>query len=290
MSHSNGEFSGSFQSLSISPDGTQLAVTVVRQRSEQLWIKKLNGDPPSKLTLEGRVNRRPSWLPDGRSVLFVSDRGGEGTRALYAKRADGTAAPEVVLNGSRVLNEGLYSPDGEWVVFREGRTGGPRSNLDILAVRPGVDSEPIELASTAFQERSPALSPDGRWLAYVSTRQDRRPEVYVQPFPDAGDALWRVSTTGGQEPVWAHSGRELFYRNGANEMVSVEIETTPTFSIKNHTVLFQAGAYATNSFHVAYDVAPDDQRFAMIRYGPWQPGELVVVENFFEELKVRGTP
>jgi serine/threonine-protein kinase len=90
----------------------------------------------------------------------------------------------------------------------------------IYAIRPGVDSVAVSLEVAEFEEKSIAFSRDGWWVAYVSNNTGGD-QVYVRPFPDAGSGLVQVSTNGGYNPVWAHSGRELFYRNGANEMVAV---------------------------------------------------------------------
>ena len=103
-----------------------------------------------------------------------------------------------------VLLEGAWSADGEWLVLRVGGNG-PTKLRNILAFRPGVDSAPQELlASAQADESAPALSPDGKWLAYASDETGRN-EVYIRPFPNVDDGKWQVSTNGGQAPLWAHS-------------------------------------------------------------------------------------
>ncbi len=89
--------------------------------------------------------------------------------------------------------------------------------------------------------------------------------------------------------MWAHSGRELFYKNAAGELVAAEVQSTPAFAVGQQRVLFSAGAeFESFAFHPRYDVAPDDQRFVMIRFrGGGDAGELIAVENWFEELKAR---
>ncbi len=179
--------------------------------------------------------------------------------------------------------EGLYSSDGTWLVFRDGALG----LADIYAIRPGVDSVAVPLEVTEFQERSVSLSPNGRWLAYVSDRSGRD-EVYVRPFPDAGASLQHVSAEGGVEPVWAHCGGELFYRNGANEMVAVQFTEAPTFATVREDVLFSMDDYLTSNGSPMYDVSPDDQRFVMLRTdAEFGYTELILVENWFEELRQR---
>ena len=201
---------------------------------------------------------------------------------LWTKRADGSGTAELVLDRDAPLNEALYSPDGTWLIFREGDVGA----ADIYAVRPGVDSEPVPLVVTEFQERAIALSPNGRWLAYVSNRSGRD-EVYVVPFPDAGASLRQVSVDWGTEPRWAHSGEELFYVNGASELVALQVDADDSFAAGRQDVLFSVSDYMRSPAYAQYDVSPDDQRFIMRQIGEVATSELIWVENWVEELRGR---
>jgi serine/threonine-protein kinase len=276
-----------FSSLTLSPNGDRLAISI--QDSEgtyDLWVKQLETDngPLSRLTFAGTVNRRATWSRDGQSLTFVSNRAGEDD--LWTKRADGSGSADVVLDRRSRTTEAFYSPDSTWLVYREG--GGSAGVGNIFAIRPGVDSITVSLVATEFGARSPALSPDGRWLAYESN-ESGRVEVYVRPFPDADAGRWLVSTNGGVEPVWAHSGRELFYRNGANELVAVQVSEGSSFTWGRQGVLFSMADYLTSNGHPMYDVSPDDQRFVMLRIGGegTAASELILVENWFEELRER---
>jgi serine/threonine-protein kinase len=263
----------------LSPDGTHLAVGINANDETQIWIKQLDRGPLPKLTFAGSLNYRPAWTPDGRSVAFVSDRGDN--RDLYLRRADGTGQAELLLDEEQVIEEVTYSPDGEWLVYRE-----TAESRDLYALRGGADSVPVPLMTEGFSESAPAVSPDGRWLAYVSTKSGQS-EVYVRPFPNTNDGKWLISTDGGTEPVWAHSGLELFYRGGGN-LMAVEVLPGVTFVPGERQVLFSASEFRANNVHQQYDVAPDDRRFVMIRnQGAAEVSELIVVENFFEELKAK---
>jgi hypothetical protein len=123
-------------------------------------------------------------------------------------------------------------------------------------------------------------------MAYTSNETGSN-EIYVVPFPDAADAKWPVSAGGGSEPVWARGGGELFYRNGQSEMVAVRVETEPTFSAGPASLLFSATEYLADVNHRQYDVSPDDQRFIMLRPVGDGGRELILVQNFFEELRAR---
>ncbi len=154
-------------------------------------------------------------------------------------------------------------------------------------MRPGVDSTAAPLVATEFLDFSMALSPNGRWMAYVSSVTGR-PEVYVSPFPDVGSGRQLVSTAGGVEPVWAHSGRELFYRNGANELVAVQVTADETFTVGQQDVLFSLATFLPGNGHPQYVVSPDDQRFVMLRImNQGDDAELILVENWFEGLRER---
>ena len=139
-----------------------------------------------------------------------------------------------------------------------------------------------------FTEGAPTFAPDGRWLAYASNESGRS-EIYVVPFPSgAAAAKWLVSTNGGTEPAWSHRGGEVFYRDGAGNMVAVAVQTTPTFVRGRTTVLFPAAGFLAGAFRREYDVSPDDERFLMIRpLGASAPEQLIVIENWFEELKAK---
>ena len=150
-----------------------------------------------------------------------------------------------------------------------------------------MDSAAVPLHVTEFAERSISLSPDGRWLAYVSNRSGRD-EVYVSPFPDASASLQQVSTDGGTDPLWADSGRELFYVNGADDLVAVQVTGDPTFVAGQQEVLFSGSAFLLNPGQASYDVSPDDQRFVMLSFGNVDSSaEIIWIENWFEELKRR---
>ncbi len=270
-------WTGSFLAPELSPEGTRLAVGILETGSIDTWVKQLDRGPTVRLTFDG-VNDRPTWMPGGESVTFRSN--GD----LWTKRADGGVQEELELDRERDVADMLWSSDGEWLIYRTD-TNAPGAG-DILALRPRQDTVPVPLVATGALETTPALSPDGRWLAYASNETGRL-DVYVVPFPNSTDGRSAVSAGGGREPVWSHSGRELFYRNGQGEMVAVEVQTEPTFSAGESSVLFSASEFRANANgQRQYDVAPDGERFIMIRQvGDDMAGALILVQNFFEELR-----
>ena len=142
----------------------------------------------------------------------------------------------------------------------------------------------MPLVATAASELFPALSPDGRWLAYQSNESGGF-EIYVRPFPETGSAKWQVSTAGGNEPKWSSTGRELFYINGKSEMVSAEVRPGAAFSVGEQRVLFATSQFAAGGGIHSYSVSPDDRRFMFMREGEaTQQSELVVAENWLQEV------
>src|SRR5213079_3367769 len=272
-------------SPALSPDGKWLAIArVANAEPLNIWIKRLDRRPSIKLTLEGNDNFSPAWTPDGRSVTF-SSAPATGATELWTERADGGAPAVMQLHEKRNLYNAGWSPDGKWLIFRTDVAS--RGSGDILAIRPGIDTAPVAVVATTFTEMSPALSPNGRWLAYISN-ETGEDEIYVVPFPNTGTGKWAVSAGGGTEPVWSHRGSELFYRDASGNLVAVEVNTSPTFSLGRATVLFPAARFTSLRFNPQYAVALDDRRFLMIR--PLQtgaPDKLIVVENWFEELRTK---
>jgi len=267
----------------LSPDGKRVAVAkIINSESVNIWIKRLDRGTSIKLTLDGRESYQPAWTPDGRFVTFSSVPA-KGTVDLWTKRADNVTQAVMQLHVKGNSWNARWSPDGKWLLFQTDITS-PGAG-DILAIRPGVDTAPVPVVASRFSEMSPALSPNGRWLAYVSN-ETGADEIFVVPFPNTGAARWAISTGGGTEPLWSHRGSELFYRDASGNLVAVEVNTAPTFSLGRTTVLFPAAGFASLRFTPQYAVAPDDRRFLMIRpLETSSPDNIIVVENWFEELK-----
>jgi serine/threonine-protein kinase len=268
----------------LSSDGKLVAIARSASPGEpiNIWIKRLDRGEARKLTLEGNTNVNPVWTPDGRSITFSSEVAA-GAFDLFTKRADGGAQRVLLAHEKRSLFSPRWSPDGKWMVFQ---TDPAQSGAgDILGMRPGLDSTPVPLVVTKFTEAAPVFSPDGHWLAYISNESGRY-EIYVVPFPNTSAGKWAISADGGTEPVWAHSGSELFYRDRSQNFVAVAVKTRPTFAVGRVTVLFPGAGFDSYTFNATYAVSADDGRFMMSR--PAQtgiPDTLIVVDNWFEELK-----
>ena len=174
--------------------------------------------------------------------------------------------------------------DGGWCSGARSPSPGPATSTPS---GPG-DTTLVPLLTTPAREMSPAVSPDGRWLAYVSD-ESGQPEVYVRPFPDVATARWQVSASGGTLPVWAHNGaRAVLPQWPPGDDQPFADAGAASFAVGQPRVLFPAARYSLGGNAGVYDVSPDDKRFVFVRARDGRPGtELVVVQNWFEELRGR---
>jgi Tol biopolymer transport system component len=284
--------------LALSPDGRRVALSLLTDLGTDIWIKQVPTGPVSRLTLYAGADRSPAWTPDGRAITFLSDRPISNISTpkanpfnVWEQAADGTGEARL-LWGKDGPTDAFWSPDGQSLVLGATRSTGASAQAEILAARPGVDSlaRRIEVA-TGSNATGAALSPDSRWLAYVSNEQGAN-EVFVRPFPDVNGGKWQVSSGGGSAPLWAHNGRELFYV-ASGKMNVVRIHPGPPFSAEPPRILFtipdrvRAGSPVRGTF----SITPDDQRFLMVRDNKWEDmagtPTLVVVQNFFDELRAK---
>jgi Tol biopolymer transport system component len=266
---------GNFMSPSYSPDGTRVAVERFEGSGRRtIWVFDLISGARIRLTTGGE-NGMPVWGPSGDHITFWNEY-----ETIQSKVAGGDAAVELHRSSHPVF-PGSWTPAGEDLVFFEFH---PETRGDIWVLPDAGEVKPWMV--TEFSEGFPRLSPDGHWLAYVSNESGRY-EVYVQPFPEAGEKI-AVSTDGGYEPRWSPGGRELFYRIGARVM-AVSMQTSPVFRSSRPRELFE-GPYVSGATIAAvattYDVAPDGEHFLMIEGGEEKgANQLHLVLNWFEELE-----
>jgi Tol biopolymer transport system component len=269
----------------LSPDGNRLLL-VIGDNEGDLWSYDLRGRPPIPLALQND-NRLPVWSPDGQQVAFVVGLEAGGGR-MVTLRADGSEATPRPLRTPELTGVPSWWAADELMLIRF--TGGQNSQPDILGMPAAPNSEIRSVVATDAFEWDPSLSPDGRWLAYTSTRTGRA-EVWVQGYPEGVPIP--VSSNGGYEPLWSADGRELFFLQGS-ELMSTAVETGTEFSFAPPKALF-SGPYAwfPTGAAVSYDVARDG-RFVMIlpeeQTREAASAGIVVVLNFDEELKQRVRP
>jgi len=260
----------------LSPDGRAVAAEVLGD-GDDIWVLDLTRGTQTKLSLGNNEDETPAWSPDGRWVAWSTNRGAQ--RVILRKRADGSGQEEVLWSGPEHAHVTSFTPRGDSLLFEKQTV---ERNTDIwLLPLDGSGKERVVLGS-AFNEVGARLSPDRRWLAYLSD-ETGIPQVYVQPFP-ALDARFLISKSGGAEPVWSRDGRRLFYRaDGA--MWGVSIAPGDTFKAGVPERLFEGRGYRNKAVtHTGYDVGPDG-RFLVIGDNSPQAEVLTVIQGWFEELK-----
>jgi DNA-binding winged helix-turn-helix (wHTH) protein/Tol biopolymer transport system component len=272
---------GDPRDLRLSPDSTKLALTKGLWPDRELWIYDLGGRPP--IPLAGAVDAGvPVFSPDGVNVAFSFQR--SGSHEIHVLPADGSIREPRLLHADELPGRLVdWSAEGDLLLVR----GGNNKNVDIVAVPLAAEGEVRDVVVTDDAELEARLSPNGRWLAYASTRTAPA-EIWVKAYPDGVPV--RVSSGGGREPVWSLDGRELFYRRLNGAMMAVAVETEGEFSFDSPVQLFNRAFLNIGGrgvYFSTYDVAGDG-RFLMIQpsAGP-ADNSIVVVQNWFEELKHR---
>ena len=278
---------GLYASPRFSPDGKRLAFTAGDGRShEDLWVRDLERDTASRLTLLLGQNQSPVWTPDGKNLVFWSSN--PAAPGIYSIRADGSGVAQRLTDGKVQQSPHSISSDGKrlamiqlstaggieiWTVTIDGEAGHPRLG------------KPEPFLQTPFSTISPAFSPDGRWLAYYS-HDPAKEGVWVVPFPGPGGG-WLISSRG-DAPIWSRNGLELFF-----------VESSRTIMVTSYAARGDAFVFAEpqvwsphpfKSF--AYDLAPDGKRAALVLNADGtvdQPPitHLTFLVNFFDELRRR---
>jgi serine/threonine-protein kinase len=269
----------------ISPDGGRLAVTISEPGDSNVWIVDLTTETHTKLTLEG-ANVCPFWTPDGERVAYHSDR--DGPFSISWKRVDGGGENEPLVAAedfSVSVRDGSWSPDGKTLVYSRWTPSRQENKIDIwIATFDGVGEQRPIVATNAV-EYGPVISPDGRWVAYVSD-ESGRDEIYVQPFPEGGERH-QISTDGGLNPVWSPDGGSIYF-GSENRILAVSVFTTPRFRAGAARVLFE-GAYAGGYSYLYpnFDIAPDGKSFVMVKPDEerGRATEIRLILNWFEELE-----
>jgi serine/threonine protein kinase len=266
---------GSFANPQISPDSSHVALEMSTGDSVcDLWVVDLARGAPTRLTFGPALNRRPTWSPDGKQVVFQSNR--KGPFDLYVRQLSGAGGDAVLWAAPMNWKEPYsWSPDGSTVAF----AGlGPESGFDILLASTAKPTKVTTFLQTPATEGWPVISPDGRWLAYTSNESGRF-EIYVQSFPTPG-TKYQVTTSGGNKVSWTQGGRELIYTTLDGALGAVPVTLGDGLQFGAAVQLF------TPSRNEGIDVSPDGQRFlAVVPANAANAQSLTVVLNWTEGLK-----
>jgi len=278
-----------YASPRFSPDGRRIALEVDAPgggNANDVWVADVASGVLSRLTTRAS-SIRPEWTPDGKHIAYIAVSAGHPSE-LWWVPSDGSGSEErlFTMPNTNTIREVAFAPDGRSAVLRvnDFRTGRDLWLLTLSDSGTSVRSA-VPLVATPFNEAMPRISPDGRWLAYISDETGQF-EVYVRPFPGRGGRL-QVSAGGGLEPVWAPEGHRLIYRSGDRYMAA-NLTTAPTLGVADRQVLFE-GQFVrttTNISRAQYDVSPDGRRFVVLKTVAAE-AEVVVVLNWINELRSR---
>ena len=270
----------------LSPDGRLVAVTATESSNEDVWVYDITRGVRTRLSTSPERDWRPVWSPAGDEVAFTSNRAGN--YDIFLRQADGSGEEKVLAEAP--YNETLsdWSRDGKYLLYH---LSDPETRADLWYLERNEDGsgwEPHPFLQTPFSEFVPRFSPDGRYVAYVSTESGQN-EVYVQPFPEGGRRV-TVSSNGGTKVRWSRDGKELFYVEGET-LVAVSVSSGSSFSVGPATRLFEHPDLGLGTNYAPYDVSADGQRFILT--GPVGEGadaptpSIRVVQNWYEEFRGR---
>ena len=277
--------------LALSPDGRFVAMEVENEPSPsegapaQIWVYDLDQGVFTRLTFQGTRNVQPRWMPDGRTVAYLSDQG-EGPTAIWSQPYDRTGTDQVLFQAEWDITSFDVAPV-EGLPLIVGGNGG-----QWLGQPGGSTVEPFLV--TDFTEWRPRISPDGRWVAYESDESGNR-EVYVRSFPEGGRP-WSISRGGGRIPMWSRSGEEIVYGVLGEGILAATVEFSEEVRVSSTRVLLRNFAPFEPSVptrpSASYDVSLDGERLLLIASSGTgatlaaAEGNVLVL-NVFEELRQR---
>ncbi len=265
---------GMFEDIGPPPKGTTAAVlspdghTAAVLAGSRLFLFDLVRHVTTPVDVGRRQIESVNWHPDGRRLTL----GG-----AYLSLFDPDTGKETKLTDTgRPKRFASWSPDGRTVAYM---TFNPNNDIHVLSLDAGAKPRP--LVATEAVENSPAISPDGQWMAYTSTGSpdaSGRNDVYVVRFPE-GTGKVQITNAGGGAPFWSHDGRELFFGAPPGVLQAVSIAPGDRLQVGAARTLFPLKDLRMSG------VSPDGKRFLGIRVPRVDPPtEIVVAQNWLQEL------
>ena len=274
----------------LAPDQQSIGVTIRQQVSGDIYILDLARKTVRPFSTDAADERYSVWPPDGKRLYFGSQRNDEA--GLWFQAADGSGAPQRLIGFPRTRLQNFVptsiSPDGALAVV----TATTVTGADMWTLPLDGSAEAKPLLNTSAGERNGEISPDGRWLAYEAV-DNGQVNVFVRPFPNINDGLWRI-TDAGSQPLWSRSGTELFYVDASNIITSVAVERgTTAFTAGAHVKVLPQPYVSSLPTYAGrqYDVSADGTRFLVMKdagiSNHADAPNITIVQNWFEELRRR---
>jgi dipeptidyl aminopeptidase/acylaminoacyl peptidase len=254
---------GTYSDLSLSPDGARaVGDRSVSGAPPDIWILDFARGVSTQFTFDPAADSNPIWSPDGTHIAFDSVR--EGSRNLYQKVSTGAGTDELLLKSPEDKRPKDWSRDGKYLLYN---VANPKTGADLFALPMTGEKKPIPVVATEAAEDQGQFSPDSRWVAYRSDAGGRS-EIYVRPFPPTeSGGQWKVSSTGGVQPRWNRSGKELFYIAPDGKLMVAEVSTAGgTFKSGTPHPLFDSQVFGggNTTGTSRWDLTPDGKKFLII--------------------------
>jgi Tol biopolymer transport system component len=252
-----------FSSPRFSPNGERISFDFADSAGRDIWTVRHDEGTLSRATFE-RDAHDAVWTPDGKFLTFTSFR--RGALGIYRASPGAHAQPDSLFTAQPLVYSGEWLKDGSGLMTTASNLA-PRSGLDVAFIDSAGRGPIVPVVVDEYRARFPSVSPDGKWLAFVSDRSGRN-EIYVRSRARGG-ATARVSQRGGTEPVWSPSGVELYYRETATGfMVAAMIRADSSNStIRGGTLdyLFSVRDMVPGVTHANYDISPNGWTLVMVR-------------------------
>jgi len=275
---------GKYGEPTLSPDGTHLAFKLFdpSRNAWDIWTWDLARDIGSRLTFSGDA-MGPAWSPDGRRVVYGVLR--DGAWQLRSASANANSIDSLLLTSDQPMVPGSMTSDGRWLTYMTW-SGPDLFGWDMYMLSMKGSSRPVPLVVSPYGEGSEAISPDGKWVAYISDEAGRF-DIYVQSFPNPS-SRWRISSSGGLDAAWRGDSRELYYVSSENKLMAVTVSQDAPPHFSSARVLFTTPMGVSVYDRNRCAVTRDGQKFLFVvpeRGG--NVGVTTVVQDWLGKSKER---